>query len=151
VEDFGDVLGTNLRLILGVVDLGRCFESIFGAHHGWGRFGGCFGSKFGDVFGNVKLSWIQGWWITRRYFSRLSYTKCMKHEHLKPIGIRKKKDYDSLIYIYLVVKTSNLKLSELICSLFQFDYVKTLYSLFFFETTNWFFCINFGDALDFGT
>jgi hypothetical protein len=40
-------LEVNLGMILGVVDLGRCFESIFGAHLGWGRFGGCFGSKFG--------------------------------------------------------------------------------------------------------
>jgi len=45
----------NLGIILGVVDLGRCFENIFGAHLGWGRFGGCFGSKFGDVFGKVNL------------------------------------------------------------------------------------------------
>jgi hypothetical protein len=46
----------NLGMILGVVDLGRCFESIFGVHLGWGRFGVCYGSKFGDVFGKVNLS-----------------------------------------------------------------------------------------------
>jgi hypothetical protein len=35
----------------------------------------------------------------------------MKHEHLKPIGIRKNKDYDPLKKnkIYIVVKTSNFE------------------------------------------
>jgi len=58
----------------------------------------------------------------------------MKHEHLKPIGTRKRKDYDPLKNLkkYLVVKISNLKISELICSLFQFDYVKALYIFLFY-------------------
>lgn len=43
----------------------------------------------GLVLGGADLGWIQGWQVTKRHISRLAYTTCLKHEHLKPIGTRK--------------------------------------------------------------